>query len=118
MPREKHAEFATLDPEDQHRVRVLAGLLRIAVALDRNHAGRVSSLSCRTDGDGALVVEIEPAPGADVSLELYAANERTDLLSEVLGRPVTVVAPPPPELAAVGDAAASMTAASSMSAGR
>jgi hypothetical protein len=63
------------------------------------------------------VVEIKPAPGADVSLELYAANERTDLLSEVLDRPVKVVAPPP-ELAAVGDAAASITTASSMSAGR
>jgi exopolyphosphatase / guanosine-5'-triphosphate,3'-diphosphate pyrophosphatase len=117
MPREKHSEFAALDPDDQHRVRVLAGLLRIAVGLDRNHAGRVSSLSCRTDGDGALVVQIEPAPGADVALELYAANERTDLLSEVLGRPVKVLATPP-ELAAGGDAPASITAASSMSAGR
>jgi exopolyphosphatase / guanosine-5'-triphosphate,3'-diphosphate pyrophosphatase len=117
MPREKHPEFAALDPEEQHRVRVLAGLLRIAVGLDRNHAGRVSSLSCRTDGDGALVVEIKPAPGADVSLELYAANERTDLLSEVLGRPVKVVAPAP-ELVAVGDGPASITAAGSMSAGR
>jgi exopolyphosphatase / guanosine-5'-triphosphate,3'-diphosphate pyrophosphatase len=117
MPREKHPEFAALGPEDRHRVGVLAGLLRIAVGLDRNHAGRVSSLSCRTDGDGALVVEIEPAPGADVSLELYAANERTDLLSDVLGRPVKVVARPP-ELAAEGDATASITAASSMSAGR
>jgi exopolyphosphatase / guanosine-5'-triphosphate,3'-diphosphate pyrophosphatase len=117
MPREKHSEFAALDPEDQRRVRVLAGLLRIAVGLDRNHVGRVSGLSCRTDGDGALIVTIDPAPGADVSLELYAANERTDLLSEVLGRPVKVVAPPP-QLAAAGEALASTTAASSMSAGR
>jgi exopolyphosphatase/guanosine-5'-triphosphate,3'-diphosphate pyrophosphatase len=113
MPREKHPEFAVLDPEDQHRVRVLAGLLRVAVGLDRNHAGRVSSLSCRTDSDGALVIDVEPAPGADVSLELYAANQRTDLLSEVLGRPVEVVGPPP-EPAAESDAPASITAASSI----
>jgi exopolyphosphatase / guanosine-5'-triphosphate,3'-diphosphate pyrophosphatase len=71
-------------------VRVLAGLLRIAVGLDRNHAGRVSGLSCRTGADGALVIEVEPALGADVSLELYAANQRTELLSEVIGRPVYV----------------------------
>ena len=112
LPSEKHSEFAALDPEDQHRVRVLAGLLRMAVGLDRNHAGRVSGLSCRTSPDGALVVDVEPAPGADVSLELYSANQRTDLLSEVLGRPVKVVGPPPqpePE----GDALASITAAGS-----
>jgi exopolyphosphatase/guanosine-5'-triphosphate,3'-diphosphate pyrophosphatase len=91
VPREKHPEFVALDPDDQHRVRVLAGLLRIAVGLDRNHAGRVSGLSCRTGADGALMIEVEPAPGTDVSLELYAANQRTDLLSEVIGRPVEVV---------------------------
>jgi exopolyphosphatase / guanosine-5'-triphosphate,3'-diphosphate pyrophosphatase len=113
MPREKHPEFAVLDAEDQRRVRVLAGLLRVAVGLDRNHAGRVSGVSCRTDAAGALVVEVEPAPGADVSLELYAANERTDLLSEVLGRPVDVVLPPP-EHAAESDAPASITAAGSI----
>jgi exopolyphosphatase/guanosine-5'-triphosphate,3'-diphosphate pyrophosphatase len=113
VPREKHPEFAALDPEDQYRVRVLAGLLRIAVGLDRNHAGRVSGLSCRTSPDGALVVEIDPAPGADVSLELYAANERTDLLSEVLGRPVDVVGPPSPVQPAAESVPVSITAASS-----
>ncbi|MGH9248723.1 MAG: hypothetical protein ACRD0W_04290, partial [Acidimicrobiales bacterium] len=91
VPREKHPEFAALDPDDQHRVRVLAGLLRAAVGLDRNHAGRVSSLACGMGADGAMVVEIRPVPGADVSLELYAAKQRTDLLSEVIGRRVEVV---------------------------
>ena len=112
LPSNKHREFAALDPEDQHRVRVLAGLLRIAVGLDRNHAGNVRSLSCRTSPEGALEVHIEPAPGADVSLELYSANQRTDLLSEVLGRPVKVVGPPPPP-PPEGDALASITAAGS-----
>jgi hypothetical protein len=70
---------------------VLASLLRIAVGLDRNHAGRVRGVSCREADDGALVVEVSAVPGADVSLELYAANQRTDLLAEVTGRAVTVV---------------------------
>jgi exopolyphosphatase/guanosine-5'-triphosphate,3'-diphosphate pyrophosphatase len=91
VPRRKHPEFAALGPEDQHRVRVLAGLLRIAVGLDRNHAGRVRAVSLRDDGDGRLRIAVEPAPGADVSLELYAANQRTDLLSDVIGQPVEVV---------------------------
>ncbi|HZA76871.1 MAG TPA: Ppx/GppA phosphatase family protein [Acidimicrobiales bacterium] len=91
LPRPKHAEFAALDAEDRHRVRVLAGLLRIAVGLDRNHAGLVRGVSCRPDDGGAIVIEVRPAPRADVSLELHAANQRTDLLAEALGRPVKVV---------------------------
>ncbi len=97
-PRKKHPEFAALGRDDQHRVRVLAGILRVAVGLDRNHGARVQAVTCR-DGDGpggdgregALVVEVIPQPGADVSLELYAANGRAELLSDALGVPVEVV---------------------------
>src|SRR5690606_38620169 len=90
-PKRKHPEFAALAPEDQRRVRVLAGLLRVAVGLDRNHGARVAAVGARTDGD-RLVVEAGPAEGQDVSLELYAANARSALLSEALDRPVAVVA--------------------------
>ena len=41
-PKAKHPEFAALDEDDQHEVAVLAGLLRVAIGLDRNHAGRVA----------------------------------------------------------------------------
>jgi exopolyphosphatase/guanosine-5'-triphosphate,3'-diphosphate pyrophosphatase len=90
-PRRKHPEFATLDRDDQQRVRVLAGILRVAVGLDRNHGARVQSVTCRDGEDGALAVEVTAAPGEDVSLELYAANGRADLLAEALGMPVEVV---------------------------
>jgi exopolyphosphatase/guanosine-5'-triphosphate,3'-diphosphate pyrophosphatase len=90
-PRKKHTEFAALGRDDQQRVRVLAGILRVAVGLDRNHGARVRSVSCREGDDGTLVLEAAPAPGHDVSLELYAANGRAELMAEALGRPVTVV---------------------------
>ncbi len=105
-PRPKHPEFAALDADDQHRVRVLAGLLRVAVGLDRNHAGRVRSVSCRLADDGSLAVEVSAARGSDISLELYAANQRTDLLAEVTGRRVAVVAAPPEDAAGVQPRAA------------
>ncbi|HET8617624.1 MAG TPA: Ppx/GppA phosphatase family protein [Acidimicrobiales bacterium] len=89
-PRRKHAEFAALDRDDQRRVRVLAGLLRVAVGLDRNHGARVSALSVRS-GDETLVVAAVPADGQDVSLELHAAGTRSDLLADALGVPVEVV---------------------------
>ncbi|HET6951749.1 MAG TPA: Ppx/GppA phosphatase family protein [Acidimicrobiales bacterium] len=91
VPRRKHPEFGALERDDQRRVQVLAGILRVAVGLDRNHAGQVASVACRDGDDGGLVVEVTAAPGADISLELHAANSRVDLLTEVMGGPVAVV---------------------------
>jgi hypothetical protein len=63
---------------------VLAGLLRIAIGLDRNHASRVAAVAVKEKGD-RLVVKVTPAPDEDISLELYAASSRTSLLDDVLG---------------------------------
>ncbi|HLM28571.1 MAG TPA: Ppx/GppA phosphatase family protein, partial [Acidimicrobiales bacterium] len=54
-PRKKHPEFVQLGPEDQVRVRALAGLLRVAVGLDRTHGARVTGVSCHDAEDGHLV---------------------------------------------------------------
>jgi hypothetical protein len=71
---------------------MLAGILRVAVGLDRNHGARVQAVTCREGAGGTLTFEAVPAPGADVSLELYAANNRAELLADVLQSPVEVVA--------------------------
>ena len=89
-PRKKHPEFAELQRDDQRRVRVLAGILRVAVGLDRNHGRRVTGVRVADDA-GRLVIGAVPAPGQDVSLELYAAGTRSDLLADALDVPVTVV---------------------------
>jgi len=88
-PRSKHPEFATLDSSDQHLVRVLAGLLRVATGLDRNHASRVASVEVE-DSKQRLTVRAVPTNGADINLELYAAAQRKDLLEAVLEVPVTL----------------------------
>jgi exopolyphosphatase/guanosine-5'-triphosphate,3'-diphosphate pyrophosphatase len=88
-PSAKHPEFAALRPSDQTTVRALAGILRVAIGLDRTHAGLVTGLRCTRRGK-SLLIEAEPAPGADLGLELYTANERKALLEEVIGRPVRI----------------------------
>jgi exopolyphosphatase/guanosine-5'-triphosphate,3'-diphosphate pyrophosphatase len=88
-PRTKHPEFAALDEDDQRLVRCLAGLLRVAIGLDRNHAGRVAAVAVHDDGD-RLTVGATPARGEDIGLELYAANARKDLLAAALDVPVEV----------------------------
>jgi exopolyphosphatase/guanosine-5'-triphosphate,3'-diphosphate pyrophosphatase len=93
VPRKKHAEFAALGAADQRRVRTLAAILRVAVGLDRNHAGTMTGLRCRDDGaDGRLLIEVQPADGQDGQLELYAAGERKGLLEDVLGTEVAIEA--------------------------
>ncbi len=93
-PKRKHEGFARLRPEDQQMVRVLAGILRVAIGLDRNHAGLVDSIQARVDGD-RLAIDVLPRPGADVGLELYAASLRTALLEQVVGMPIDLVAATP-----------------------
>ena len=89
-PKARHPEFAALDAEDQHLVRCLAGILRIAIGLDRNHAGRVAEVEV-SDEKKKLVVMAIPAEGQDIGLELYAASTRRELLESVLGVPVDIV---------------------------
>jgi len=90
-PSAKHPEFSALRPDDQDEVRILAGILRVAIGLDRTHGARVTDVTCHLRRR-TLVIEAEAAPGADISLELYTANERRELLESVLDRRVSVVA--------------------------
>ncbi len=88
-PKPKHPEHAALPEEDRRLVCVLAGILRVAVGLDRNHAARVRSLRVE-EADDQLAVMVEPQPGEDISLELYAASTRKELLEAELGRSVAL----------------------------
>jgi exopolyphosphatase/guanosine-5'-triphosphate,3'-diphosphate pyrophosphatase len=82
-PKDKHPEFARLSRQDQDVVRKLAGMLRVAIGLDRTEAGVVRRLSCHHD-DGVLSIRLETT-GADASMEVYTATARRGLLEEALG---------------------------------
>ena len=87
-PKASHEAFAHLRPDDQRAVRTLAGILRVAAALDRTYAGLVRSVACASDGD-ALVLRVD-AGDDDVELELYTADARKALLEQALGTEVRV----------------------------
>ena len=88
-PKASHPEWAVLDADDQHVVRATAAILRVAIGLDRCHEHRVDGVRVDVRHD-RVVVHVVPAQ-ADISLELYAANERKGLLEEVLGRRVELI---------------------------
>jgi exopolyphosphatase / guanosine-5'-triphosphate,3'-diphosphate pyrophosphatase len=94
-PKASHVEFGRLSPEDQRLVKTLAGILRVAIGLDRSHDGRVRSVMAQLRND-RLVIEAVAKRGKEISLELYTANERSDLLEEVLGKRVGILAAPLP----------------------
>ncbi|MCP3991178.1 MAG: Ppx/GppA family phosphatase [Actinomycetia bacterium] len=105
QPSDKHPEFAALDPAEQHLVRVLAGMLRLAIGLDRRQMGQVTAVTVRAESDtGAgtneasqgeglgsrLVVEPVVSDGGDVSVEIAAATSRSELLAGALGVAIIV----------------------------
>lgn len=89
-PRSRHPEFARLALADQAMVKTLAGILRIAVALDRTRASLVDGLSVRPGVKEDEVQVVVSADGRDIGLELYTAESRTSLLEEALGVKVSV----------------------------
>jgi exopolyphosphatase/guanosine-5'-triphosphate,3'-diphosphate pyrophosphatase len=85
-PKPDHPEFAGLRPADQKVVRTLAGILRVAVALDRTSSAVVRSVSCERQANRiTLVLDTE---GADASAELYTAESRKSLLEQAFGTTV------------------------------
>jgi exopolyphosphatase/guanosine-5'-triphosphate,3'-diphosphate pyrophosphatase len=88
-PKASHPEFAALGEADQTLVRTLAAILRVAIGLDRCHERRVAGV--RTDVRADRVVLLVTPDDTDIALELYAANERKDLLEQVLGRRVELI---------------------------
>ncbi len=88
-PKPAHAEFAALSSGEQQLVRTLAGILRVAIGLDRSHRADVRGVEVRLETERVVVV-VEAEPGASIELELHAANERRALLEQVLGRSVAL----------------------------
>ncbi len=93
-PKPSHPDFAALPPAQQDLVRALAAILRVAIGLDRSHQAQVCHVGAELDSD-RVVLHVESCEGADVSLELYAANERKELLETVLGRGIELTASSP-----------------------
>ncbi len=89
MPKLEHSEFAKLETADQHLVRGLAGILRIAVGLDRTQDGRSKKIAVHVS-DGDLEITVKTSTKQDGELNIYAANERKGLLSDVAGRRVKI----------------------------
>ena len=97
-PSLEHENFRSLSREARVKVKMMASILRLADALDREHRGVVSSVRARVEGD-SLWLDVEGQ--ADRALEEWTVRAKSGMLREALGLEVriagaTVVTSPPP----------------------
>jgi exopolyphosphatase/guanosine-5'-triphosphate,3'-diphosphate pyrophosphatase len=88
-PKKRHDNYRELSPDDKQRVRALAAILRLALALDRTHQQNVSDVRARVRDDG---VRIYVQSQGDANVDLWAAERKVDLFEKVFGRKVRFVA--------------------------
>ncbi|MEI6666623.1 MAG: HD domain-containing protein [Acidobacteriota bacterium] len=82
LPQRSHLPYIALDRQDRVRVNKLAAMLRVANALDAEHAQKIRSFTARRDED-AWVLDVDGT--GDLSLERIAAEARADLFLDVFG---------------------------------
>ncbi|MBI1795896.1 MAG: Ppx/GppA family phosphatase [Candidatus Eisenbacteria bacterium] len=90
-PRKRDEAYAALAPAARRTVRWLAGLLRIAEALDRSHYQLVRALRVTRRHRG---ISILVSTRHDARLEIWAARRRTALLERLIGGSVRVAVDP------------------------
>ena len=89
-PSRKHEEFAALPAEDQDIVRRMSALLRVADGLDRGHTASVERVAVALTPTEVRIEAVPRVSGADLSLECWGADRKSDVLAKVLGRDVRI----------------------------
>lgn len=86
-PKKKHKKFKYLSKGDRQAVRVLSGLLRIAVGLDRGQSQVVKGVRARSHEE-ELTFYLKGR--GDLELELWSARRRVDPLARALNKSILV----------------------------
>ncbi|MEO0539074.1 MAG: Ppx/GppA phosphatase family protein [Cyanobacteria bacterium P01_A01_bin.123] len=92
-PKLKHKKFKRLSKQHRQIIWVLAGLLRIAVGLERTKNQQVETVVCRLSDKR---IEIVVAGAGDIKIELWAAQQNSEILAKALNRTVRVSEAPAP----------------------
>ena len=85
-PKERHQEFQVLTSDEREVVRCLAAILRVADGLDRGHRRHVRRVQATQGRGGGMHIDVWAEEGSD--LEVWSAQQKSDLLAEVCGGPI------------------------------
>lgn len=86
-PSTKHKKFKKLSKPHRHIVKLLSGILRIAVALNKTKNQRVERISCHISDEK---LEITVSGEENLEVEIWAARRSCEVLAEVLNRQVEI----------------------------
>jgi exopolyphosphatase/guanosine-5'-triphosphate,3'-diphosphate pyrophosphatase len=87
LPQRTHVPYITLDREDRMIVNKLAAILRVANALDAEHAQKVRDLRVIRGGPSWV---LELTGSGDLTMERLAAAARADMFAETFGKPLEI----------------------------
>jgi exopolyphosphatase / guanosine-5'-triphosphate,3'-diphosphate pyrophosphatase len=87
LPQKAHVEYTRMNSHERVRINKLAAILRLANALDAEHAQKITNISVH-DEDGTWTLTLEGR--GDLTMERLAATSRADLLTDVFGKRVVV----------------------------
>jgi exopolyphosphatase/guanosine-5'-triphosphate,3'-diphosphate pyrophosphatase len=92
-PKKKHVNYGGLEKSMRETIKRLSAILRVADGYDRGHAGAVAEIRVRWMERALRLTAVPARPNANLRLELWGASRKSQLLSEVAGVPVEIVAP-------------------------
>jgi exopolyphosphatase/guanosine-5'-triphosphate,3'-diphosphate pyrophosphatase len=92
-PKKKHRNYGALDRSMRETIKRLSAILRVADGYDRGHAAAVAEIRVRWMERALRLTAVPARPSANLRLELWGASRKSQLLSEVAGVPVEIVAP-------------------------
>ena len=84
-PKPKHEPFQRLPQDKKRVVKILAGVLRIAEGVDRRQIQAVKDVEIYVNQSRVKITLIPRDNEADISVELWGAERRKQLLEETLG---------------------------------
>jgi len=87
FPKIRHENYSSLSEFDRERVRKLSAILRIADAIDFEHAGRVSKLAASVNND-CLVLDLKGSK--EILLTKWAVRKHSELFQDVFNMDVVV----------------------------
>lgn len=82
FPAKRHRAFARLERADRRLVRALAGMLRVANALDRTHTQRITAITCASHRG---FVELTLRAKTDPRVEIWDAERKSRLFQRAFG---------------------------------
>ena len=92
-PEKAHRNYGALDKGLRKRIKRLSALLRVADGFDRGHVSAVSDIKVRWVQRAIRLTPVASDRRANMRLEMWGANRKSELLAKIAGLPVEIVSP-------------------------